>query len=93
VWLDKNNISWHAYVYCRNKDNPKIRKFINSSWVCYLYCSYIKDDPKLRKYITVSSHAYNYCYFVRDDPNVRKYITDIEDLEMLKIRRKVYRPK
>ena len=86
MWLNKDNISWYAYVYCRNvKDDPKIRKHITDADYSYWYCLMVNDDPEVRKYITSGDWPYWYCIDIYDnDSGVKKYITDeqhYKDLE------------
>ena len=69
MWLNKKNISWNSYWYCRDiKDDPKVRKHIILEMDAYYYCMYVKDDPEVRKYI----NRYIYLKYLKELRKIKR---------------------
>ena len=60
MWLDKEEISYWAYYYCKDiEDRPEIREHITDPDWAFEYCRYIEDRPEIRHYV-------NYYHFLKN---------------------------
>ncbi len=61
ILLNEKRISYWAYSYCKNRNDPIIREYITYTDWAFYYCKNINDDPKIRKNITNPYWAFRYC--------------------------------